>query len=181
MRNPLKTPLRHRERVTDLRTITPSETGFTSQNAQLDPLWIDRVRFDVPNIAIRCMVGDLYEYLQERKDIGSFRFGLTPTGLHTITFQPKEWLFSAKLSFWRVRPETDCTKQRAPHRIYDYCGNAEIILNRTRLFAHLAAEAPAGSVTTLTSYELQAWLDRTNILREQTLEPFRSVLRRFCG
>ena len=176
MRKPSKTPLRYRERVTGLRTFSPSETGFTSQNAQLDPLWIDRVRFDVPNIAIRRTVGDLYGYLQDRKDVVSFRFGLTPTGLHTITFQPKDWLFSAKLSFWRVRPETDETKQRAPHRLHAYRGNAEIILNPTRLFAHLAAEVTARRVPRLTSYELQAWSDRTDILREQTLDGSDNVI-----
>ncbi|MCJ2143202.1 hypothetical protein [Methylobacterium sp. E-066] len=134
------------------------------------------MRLDVPTIAIRRTVGDLYEYLQDRKEIGSFRFGLTPTGMHTITFQPKEWLFSAKLSFWRVRPETDGTKQRGPHRLHAYRGNAEVILNPTRLFAHLAAEVSAGRVPTLTSYELQAWPDRTHTLREQTLDGSDNVI-----
>ncbi len=140
------------------------------------PLWIDRVHFHVPKIGIRQSIGNLYAYFQERKEVGQFRYGMTPAGLHTIKFQPSKWLFQAKLSFWPVRTEADSIGQRAQAVTYPYRGHAEITLNPTRLFAQIAPEVVAGIVPALHSCDLRSWNDRAEVLRGRTLDGSDNVI-----
>ncbi len=114
--------------------------------------------------------------LQERKEVGQFRYGMTPAGLHTIKFQPSKWLFQAKLSFWPVRTEADSIGQRAQAVTYPYRGHAEITLNPTRLFAQIAPEVVAGIVPALHSCDLRSWNDRAEVLRGRTLDGSDNVI-----
>lgn len=169
-------PPRYRERVQALRPFSASATGCTAQNAERDPLWIDRVHFHVPVIGIRHTAGNLYAYLKERKGIGLFQFGRTPARLHTIEFQGSQWLFSAKLSFWPVSATSAGAKGRAQDQIHPYRGHADITLNPTRLFAHMASEVVAGAVPAMHDYDLRSWPDRADELRGRTLDGSDNVI-----
>jgi hypothetical protein len=146
MPEPKSPPPRYRERVQALRPFSASETGCTSRNAERDPPWIDRVQFHVPIIGIRRTTGDLYAYLTDRKGIGPFQFGRTPARLHTIEFQGSQWLSAAKLAFWPVSTGTTGARSRANAQVHPDRGQANITLNPTRLFAHMAPEVVAGAV-----------------------------------
>ena len=176
MNTPSSPPPRYRERVQALRPFSASATGCTAQNAERDPLWIDRVHFHVPVIGIRHTVGNLYAYLKERKGVGPFQFGLTRAGLHTIEFQGAQWLFNAKLSFWRDKRGATQTGGRAWDQTHPYRGQAEITLNPTRLFAHMAPEVVRGAVPALHDCDLRSWSDRAGVLRSQTLDGSDNVI-----
>ncbi|MDP4024956.1 hypothetical protein Q8W71_20210 [Methylobacterium sp. NEAU 140] len=167
---------RYRERVQSLRTFSASATGFTAQNAERDPFWIDRVRFHVPVIGIRRTTGDLYTYLKERKGVGPFQFGQTPAGLNMIEFKGSQWLFSTTLSFWRTRSRPTGVRRRAQEHTHPYIGRADITLNPTRLFAHMAPEVVAGAVPALHTLSLEASSDRAGALRGRTLDGSDNVI-----
>ena len=175
MHEPLQ-PSRYRERIQTLRSFSASETGCTGGNAERDPLWIDRAHFHVPNIGIRRTAGDLYAYLMERKGIGPFQFGRTPARLHTIEFRGSQWLFSAKLAFWPIPSGATGAGSRARAQVHPYKGQADITLNPTRLFAHMAPEVVAGAAPALHDWDLRSFPDRADALRGCTLDGSDNVI-----
>ncbi|TXN79215.1 hypothetical protein [Methylobacterium sp. WL8] len=176
MREPSSPPVRHRQRVQTLRPFSASETGFTGQNAERDPLWIDRLNFHVPVIGIRHTAGDLYGYLKERKSVGPFQFERTPAGLHAIEFKGAQWLFNAKLSFWRIRTGSPGARTRASDQAHPFRGHADITLNPTRLYAHMGVEAAAEPIPALNNFDLRSWPDRADALRSRTLDGSDNVI-----
>src|SRR6478735_3829943 len=73
-----------------------------------------------------------------------------------------------------------CNVRRHPAARAGYCsplpGHAEITLNPTRLFAHMAPEVVANAVPALHSYDLRSWSDRAEVLRGRTLDGSDNVI-----
>lgn len=129
---------RFRERVSALRFF---ETGCIS-DAERDLPWVDRARFTLNGIGLRWGSGDPYSYLRERQEIGRFRHERQPGGVHVLSFKPNRWLFQAKLKLWPIRGRQNTRGLFSPA----YTGRADITINPTRFFAHLAPENGGGSV-----------------------------------
>ncbi|MCJ2084735.1 hypothetical protein MKK88_01835 [Methylobacterium sp. E-005] len=61
-------------------------------------------------------------------------------------------------------------------QVHPYKGQADITLNPTRLFAHMAPEVVAGAVPALNEWDLRSWSDRADALRGCTLDGSDNVI-----